>query len=318
MEHTFGYIINTEDLSSSLIKRLAKAGINELGIHPGGGRAAGRLLNEAREKWQNAEYQALLKEARGSGLYVGLEAHVLSVLLPRSEFDAHPEMFRMDESGKRMNDFNMCVSSQNALELISKNAAELARLFRSNTHRYAFWPDDVTGYACHCPECLKLSVSDQALLITNAIARGVRSVDPEAKVPYLAYYETLDCPVSVKPEEGVYLEYAPIDRDSQKPINSPENARVYSKIEPLMKFFGAENSRVLEYWIDNSRFSDWTRPPKPLTLDAEVMRKDMEVYKASGFEDFTSFACFLGSDYEEMYGIYDVTEYAQILRSALD
>ena len=309
-----GWIINTEDLTEKLLDTLAENGINELGIHPGGGRAAGRLLDETARVWETEKYRALLKKARALGIKAELEAHVLSRLLPRELFGAHPDWFRADETGTRVNDFNLCVSSEEALACVSDRAYETAKRFATDSHRYAFWPDDVNGYFCKCPACRELSVSDQALLITNAILRGVRHFDPQGIVGYLAYYETMSVPTRVKPLPGVYLEYAPIDRDSSKPIYAPENAHCAAGIRPLLDFFGTENARVLEYWVDNSRFSDWKRPPKPMTLNEDVMRRDVEYYTSLGFIDMTSFACFLGEDYRALYGEPPIPRYAGILR----
>ncbi|MBR6498527.1 MAG: hypothetical protein IKT23_02425, partial [Clostridia bacterium] len=64
---------------------------------------------------------------------------------------------------------------------------------------------------------------------------------------------------------------------------------------------------------DNSRFSNWTRPPKQLVFCPEVMEKDVEYYLSMGFADLTSFACFLGPDYIQMYGLPPYGEYGRIL-----
>lgn len=310
-----GWIINTEDLNEKLIRSLSSAGINELGIHPGGGKAAPALMRETLEKWKTPEYHKLISLAESLGITVEFDAHVLGYMLPPEEFDRHPDWFRMDESGARVPDHNMCVSNDEALEFISEKARETARLVRTNTHRYPFWPDDVTKSFCKCEKCRKLSPADQALIISNAFLKGIKKEDPEALVPFLAYYETLAVPQSVKPENGVYLEFAPIGRNSDLPINDEGNSGEAGTLPELIKFFGTGNSRVLEYWVDNSRFSNWTRPPKPMTLNAEVMRKDVEYYRFMGFCDMTSFACFLGDDYIELYGEPPIDEYGSILNS---
>ena len=40
------------------------------------------------------------------------------------------------------------------------------------------------------------------------------------------------------------------------------------------------------------------------------MRADFEFYRSLGFEDFSSFACYLGEDYEELHGEVDITPFA--------
>jgi hypothetical protein len=66
---------------------------------------------------------------------------------------------------------------------------------------------------------------------------------------------------------------------------------------------------VLEYWLDNSLFSKWKKPPQPFSWDPEVMRQDLAYYESLGFEDATVFACYLGSDYEELHGAPDIEAY---------
>lgn len=305
-----GWIINTEDLTEELIYRLKDCGINELGIHPGGGKAAPALMKKSLETWKTPEYSRLVSLACSLGIEVEFDAHAVGYLLSDELFASHPDWFRADENGTRVPDHNLCASSEAALEYISERAREVARIIRTNTHRYPFWPDDVTKSFCHCEKCRKLTPSDQALKITNAFIRGIRRDDPQAIVPYLAYYETLAVPTIVKPEAGVYLEYAPIERDSAKPMSAPENAKDAAYLPALLELFGKQNSRALEYWVDNSRYSNWTRPPKKMVVDFGVVKSDAGYYRSLGFEDLTSFACFLGEDYIALFGEPPYSEYA--------
>lgn len=312
-----GWIINCCDLTEKLVDALADAGINELGIHPGGGADAGRLLEETLLFHDRPETQALYRRAAEKGITVEYDIHALSRLLPREEFARHPEWFRMDENGCRAADNNMCPSCEEALRLVSENSEKLARALRTNTHRYAYWTDDIDNKQCRCEKCGNLSPADQTLIITNAILRGLRRADPQAIIGYLAYQDTLSVPEHVLPDEGVYLEYAPIRRNSSRPIDDPdcpENAEQTAPLEALLRFFGTKNARVLEYWVDNSRFSQWKRPPRRMDFNAEVMRRDVAYYKSMGFEDMTSFACFLGEDYIELYGEPPIAEYAAVLK----
>jgi hypothetical protein len=40
------------------------------------------------------------------------------------------------------------------------------------------------------------------------------------------------------------------------------------------------------------------------------MKADFAYYRSLGFEDFSSFACYLGEDYEALFGEVDVTPFA--------
>ena len=41
------------------------------------------------------------------------------------------------------------------------------------------------------------------------------------------------------------------------------------------------------------------------------MRSDIEYCKAVGFDVISTFACFLGKDYEDLYGEVDITPFAK-------
>ncbi len=311
-----GWIINPEDLNETLINRLSDAGINELGIHSGGGRRAPELIANTLV-WHSLERtRDLFDLAARKGITVEYDEHVLRSLVPAELFPEHPDWFRMNESGARVADFNICASSEAALEYVSHSAEAFARAHKTLSHRYAYWIDDVTGALCNCEGCKTLKPADQALRITNAIMRGLKRQDTEAMIGFLAYNEAMDVPEKTLPEQGVYLEYAPINRDSSVPINdtgSEKNRAETAKLSEMLTLFGTENARVLEYWADNSRFSGWTRPPKRFTLNEDVMRRDVEYYLSLGFRDMTSFACYLGDDYEALYGKAPIERYAVIL-----
>ena len=317
MSVSIGWIVHPSDIDPRLIEALAKAGVNELGVHPGGGRMAGALMKQTLSFWLSVRGQALRALCESHGLKVECDAHVLSYLLPREEFSRHPEWFRMDEDGKRNPDSNLCASSPEALAFLEKRAYELGQKLYTPSHRYPWWPDDVRGCACHCPACRSYTKAEQALLITNAIARGVKRADPMGTVGYLAYQDTLETPRRVTPEKGVYLEFAPIDRLSDTAIDDAgceENARQISNLPALLDLFGRENARVLEYWVDNSLFSNWRRPPVPFQLNKEVLRRDVAYYRRAGFQNYTSFACYLGPDYAAAYGEIPIEQYADIIR----
>ena len=311
-----GILVHPEDLTCDWIDRMCAAGLNVLGIHPVGGKLAHESLQQAVERHAGQDFSGMLKYAKNKGLTLEYEAHALAWLLPRSMFAEHPDWFRMDAGGARNPDFNLCVSNRDALDYIARRTAELAGLLETGSDRYYFWLDDVTGRSCSCPECRRLSPSDQQMIAVNAMLRGLRTYNPKAQLCYIAYHDALEAPRKVDPENGVFLEYAPIRRNMHRPINDPdcaENVRETRYLPDLISCFGAANARILEYWMDNSLFSNWKRPPKPFTLDAEVMKRDVEYYASLGFRDITSFGCFLGPDYDELYGKTDLNIYGDIL-----
>ncbi len=311
-----GLIIHPEELDEIWLHEIKQAGINVLGLHPVGGHEAAYTLAQAVKRHHTPEFQALLTKANEHGLTVEYEAHALGYLMPRAEFAQHPDWFRMDEQGQRTADFNLCPSNEEALQYLENASEALTRTLDTGSDRFFWWTDDVGGKSCHCPRCRHLSPSDQFLLITNAIQRGARRAKPTARVPYLAYVDALAVPRTIEPEEGVFLEYAPFIRDSHRPMDDEacsENVAQAAPLRDLLAFFGRDNAQVLEYWIDNSRFSQWTKPPKYMTLEEEVMRRDVAFYEKLGFESITSFACYLGADYRALYGLPPIGAYGRIL-----
>ena len=102
------------------------------------------------------------------------------------------------------------------------------------------------------------------------------------------------------------MEYAPIERKFDRPVwEMPEEE--IEKLKALLDFFGRKDSKVLEYWFDNSLFSKWKKPPIRYTPNNDLIREDIRYYRDLGFENITSFACFLGQDYEDLFGEPDVT-----------
>ncbi len=310
-------LIHPEELSKKWIDRIADEGIGAIGIHPRGGKHAANSLEELLEMMKTAEYRELIDYARSRGLEVEYELHAAGYLLPRGLFESCPELFRMNGNGERTADCNLCVSNGEALDTVAQRAAELARTLYGSAERFYFWMDDGHGLSCSCPSCKKLSPSDQQLIVTNRMARAIRRYIPNARVAYLAYMDSVECPTRIAPTEGVFLEYAPFEKYTASGDNAAELIeREREALLPLMSFFDREPKKVLEYWYDNSMLSKWKKPPKEFILDEEGMGKDIAEYKELGFDGVSTFACFLGNDYEKLYGNVDIKPFADALKKA--
>lgn len=312
-----GLVIHPHELDERWLDEFAVLGLNVLGLHPVGGRESDAYVQRMLQ--QREKMGSLLDKARAMGLTIEYEMHALSFMMPRSLFAEHPTWFRMNREGARIADFNICAGSEEGLAWLGDRAAELALQLPAENHLYYFWLDDVASYSCHCEHCRHLSPSDQQLMIVNAMQRGIRKVDPQACVAYLAYVDTLRVPTRVKPDAGVFLEYAPFRRKLNRPIDDatcPENVSERTGLEDLLAFFGPENAKVLDYWTDNSLLSGWVYPPKPFTLHADVMRQDVAFYRSLGFHSITAFGCYLGKDYIDLHGKPDLSAYGKILQNA--
>ncbi len=297
-----GLIAHPEELTKGEIAAFRAAGADVLGLHPVGGNKATSSLENLLIWLKTDKGRRLLSYARSLGLEIEYEMHAASFLIPREMFSSHPEYFR-EANGVRTNDYNFCVSSDEMLRLMAKNAAALGRVLSPDTHDYYFWLDDAENNRCECEKCRTLSASDQSLIVANAIADELRRFDSSARVCYLAYLGTLTPPKSVKPAPGVFLEYAPMKRDRSIPVWEDDNVK--RELAALFDVFEPGEAKILEYWYDNSMFSNWKKPPKKFTPDNERIAKEIDFYRSLGVGNVTSFACYLGADYEALYGAPD-------------
>ena len=303
-------IIHPDELSRKWIDKLVQAGIGCIGIHPVGGKRAAQAVEALVAQMPEPAYRELIDYAIEQGLTVEYVLHAAGYLMPKSLFASHPDYFRMNTAGERTSDWNFCVSNTESLQLFARRAAFLASELYGSAPIFHFWMDDGRDLHCHCPKCKKLSPSDQHLIAVHAMLTALRERLPDAKMAYLAYYDTMACPVTEKPMPGVFLEYAPMEK--YKAGGDADAER--SMLVPLLQFFGREHAEVLEYWYDNSLFSRWKKPPAKFVLQAEKMRADIVQYRADGFDRISTFACYLGSDYEALYGEVDITPFGECLR----
>ncbi len=311
-----GIIIHAQDCGDYFASRLEATHLNVLGIHPEGGVAAHVSMQKCINMLETEEWRNFHRRMEKAGIAVEFEMHALSWILERERFDRSPEWFRMGADGQRTPQFNCCASNPDVLDYIRERSAKLAKIFHPDTDKYYFWIDDVADAACQCEHCRELSASDQALILYNAIAEGLASVNPKAKLSYLAYFATLPVPTKVQKRDNIFLEFAPLARDFDVSLFDPSREKNYSQVKnlpALLDFFGKEDAKVLEYWMDNSLFSGWKRPPKEFHLTAPTCAADVAEYRKLGFDSITSFGCFLGEDYRDLYGDADLSEYDGIL-----
>lgn len=310
-----GAVLAVEDLETADWPRIAyENGINTLGTHI--------TPNQVLRFWESEKGKQFQEECRRYGIKVEHELHAMKDLLPRELFDMDSTMFRMDESGRRVADFNCCVSSARALDTIAAQALFYAQHLTSTNHRYYFWLDDGAPI-CQCPECSTLSASEQALIIENRMLTAIRTYDKEAMVAHLAYYSSLKAPEKVKPEEGIFLEFAPFQRRLDKPINDSisevsdigNNAVNLTYLKENLKVFPVETAVVLDYWLDVSMASRWKKPAVELPWNGDVFRSDVDTYAAMGIRNVTTFAVYMDSTY---FATYPRTDYLKEYGAAIN
>jgi len=314
-----GILIWAHDFGPWWVKLASEAGLTTLGLHPIPGLPEHdpRSLEALLERLQTESFRSDVRALKARGIELTVEAHAMNWLLPRYHFKTRSDWFRMNEKGERTNDLNLCPSSEDALKQIELRTEELVNALAgvSDSHRYHLWMDDNSEY-CHCESCRSLSPSDQAMKVYNRMLIGVRRADPSGTLSYLAYQKTIQPPSVITPSEGIFLEYAPVDRDSRFSMDDPEiekNVAETFYIPALLACFGKDGSQVLEYCMDISYFYRWKAPYGELPFYRGVIRTDARYYRDLGFESLTSFACGLNIGYEKRYGIPPVMEYGKIL-----
>ena len=262
-------------------------------------------------------------ECERNGIDIEFEEHMLGWLLPREEYELHPEYFRMNDKGIRVSDANGCPSNQDALDIIRERAKIIGEKYRSTNNKYYCWLDD-TGDICHCPDCKDLNPADQALLFENVIIEGLRAVNPDATLAHLAYYNTVEAPTKVKPVEGIFLEFAPIDRDHYRPMSdsgaSGKDKRTHGAylkaLEDNLKIFPRETAQVLEYWLDCSLFSNWDESNLcEVAWNQELFESDIKTYASYGIRHVTCYTSYISANYVAKFGYPTcIDNYAEGLR----
>jgi len=276
-------------------------------------------------------YTAFLKTEKGKkfladckqyGIQIEYQMHAMSVLLPRNLFEQDPTMFRMDKDGKRVKEHNLCVHSEKALETVAQNARRFAESLTPDNHRYYFWLDDGAP-VCECPECSLYSASEQALIVENRMIQELRKFDPQAQLSHLSYHSTTSAPRKVKPELGIFLEFAPFHRVWDKPL-ADETAKGSISHKDYLKYlqenlevFPAETAVVLEYWLDVSLFSGWKTPAVKLPWNKAVCESDLKTYTDFGIRNFTTFAAYVDDEYLKNYDndLQFLKEYGELLNN---
>jgi hypothetical protein len=319
---TRGVVLSVDDLKTLDWPSLAhQANLTTIATHVTPSRVSAFI--------QSDKGQQFLHDCKKYNLQVEHELHSMSDLLPRSLFAKDRAMFRMNEKGERVADFNCCVHSKDGLEIITTNAVKYSKILHSTTGRYFYWIDDAAPM-CRCNQCKELSDSEQALLVENAIIKALQTIDPNASLAHLAYQYTIVPPKNIKPEKAIFLEFAPIVRQWDKPLTDRSAGAIgnyqgvtrrithgecLDVLAANLEVFPKETAQVLEYWLDVSLQSKWTKPAVKLSWHPQVCKSDVETYMKAGVSNVTSFAVYVDDAYKSKYGDLNfVKEYGDILK----
>jgi len=223
----------------------------------------------------------LLPELERRGIAVEYGGHVLPLLLPREHFQAHPEYFPEAPNGSRTDHGNLCTSSAGALAVVRANAVQYVREYPEMRALHVWGADLWHGGWCHCGACRSMSVQDQSLRVCNAVASGLAEAGCARPVCYLAYHDTIEPALTLRPAPDVVAEFAPRERCYGHALNDPAcvtNRRYAAALERHVELF-AGRVRLFEYYGDAILFFGCA---VPLT---RVIAADLAYYRALGIRE---------------------------------
>ena len=296
---TRGIILTWEDVQTMDWIALAKTcGINTFSIN--------NFPSIGGKAWK--DYVAKCTQ---NGIRICYEDHMGSQLIPRSLFKNHPEYFRMNEQGQRVDDVNFCVTNPEVQQRVRDNAIELGKAYAPTNHRYYFWGDDF-GKKCHCPNCKQYTDVEQWLIVENIVIDALRTIDDKAMLAHLLYDNTMQYPSTrVLPHEGIFLQFAPIHRKWNYCISNSSvqggagqtHGYMTNCLKEHLKIFPVETCEVLEYWLAVTMSSNWTKPVKKIAQwYPSVYQQDIAYYASLGIRNIVTYGMWIGGDYYKAFG----------------
>jgi hypothetical protein len=230
--------------------------------------------------WYPLLQSRLLPELRKRDMEIEVAGHFLSTFLPRTLLTEHPNWFRMNEQGKRVNDYNLNPFSHQALDYLASGAIPYL-LKMPEASLFHLWADDIEGGGWSSePGKEGYTPSDQALLVSNYLVKKLRGKLPSAQLAYLAYHDTVYPPRLVKPEPGLVYFYAPRERCYAHALNDLKcdlNRKYAAALENGLPTFGSARAEVFEYYVDEILYENMPNPPL-----AEVLTADLQYYHKLG------------------------------------
>ena len=243
--------------------------------------------------------ERVLPAMKRRGLKLALGHHIFSRLVPTDQFfSEHPEYFALRDGERKDRAWQLkwCLSNDDLIESVCRNAIELARQF-PDADLLSLWPDDGWGGLCECPDCEELDRPEddndtdwdnlhatdwgygrrgdrrkmrRYLYLANRVAERLGQAYPKLKLSILAYVDLVDPPlreVEVHPNLIVYL--ALYWRCSKHVLTDPKchlNRQFVSTIEDWLKAISPDRLCFYSYEMGMSR---WHSLPFPVLTSLE-------------------------------------------------
>lgn len=206
-----------------LVEWMPKAGYNTL-VAPIDYQGKGRVM------WSKMR-GFLTPELRKRGISLEVGGHGYQNFLNASSdggalYDAHPEWFGMDETGKRRREprYVICTSQPEAVEYLIDSVGNYLRA-NPEIDIFAFWPPDGAKW-CRCEKCRNLgSDSEKHVRLVNRVAEALREEFPHIRVECLAYEAYLDPARENRLSPAVMVDFCPIDQCFETQISDDTNPK---------------------------------------------------------------------------------------------
>ena len=186
----------------------------------------------------------------GDARYIGSKSattcHTAEGLLSFEKYGKeHPEYFAMDKNGRRLyrdpdsTRFNVhfCMSNPDVKKIISERVMEWMKVNPEAKYFYLTFGDGGGKY-CHCKECVAMgkTPTDRYIKFVNEIAAKTAVKYPDKLFLTLAYVDTEEAPLEVKPLPNVKMLYCPY------PMNWSNHLEAFSEENK-------EGMRTLDGWL---------------------------------------------------------------------
>ncbi len=153
-------------------------------------------------------------------------------------FEAHPEYFSLDATGKRVMSMQLCFSNPGLRKQLTDRLLEnIGR--EGGRGFYNLSAMDCGGSFCYCQGCKALEAKYQTpggplIDYLIEVCAAIKQKYPKAGLSTLAYRKVqMEKPpiISGKLPDNLAIVFAPIDDDFRKCFNSPENAETYNNLK---------------------------------------------------------------------------------------
>jgi hypothetical protein len=202
-----------------------------------------------------------LDESTGGKVTYGRFVHTFDELVPRSEYERHPEYFPLI-NGKRKNDYvQRCLTNADVLRLTIEKTRQWIRENPSATI-FSVSQND-TGNWCECEQCAAITKQYGAhsglyLSFVNQVADAIEKEHPDKLIDTLAYQFTEAPPIGIKPRPNVRVRLCPIsccDAHPYEQCTAPANREFVARLRGWSAITDS-----LYIWHYNTNFANYLLP----------------------------------------------------------